>query len=200
MDNHAHMLIQTDEIKNIEIWMKKSNVSYAMYYNRKNDRVGYVFRDRYKLQTIKNQKHLYLCVEYIHNNPVKALICKNKDEYEFSSYTKIYEKNNMKIYNNIENILKQCNMQIEKNKLKNNKFELVEDKKIDKEQICKKIIYEYLNNTKLNIEYLKKHEEYLLKLMKILKYENNMSYRIMEKYLKISREKLRKLIIKDKEE
>ena len=99
MDNHSHFLIQADNVENISKWMEKSNTSYAMYYNKKNDRVGYVFRDRYKWQPIKNEKHLCLCQEYIHNNPVKAHMCKDKGEYEFSSYTKIYEKNNKKILN-----------------------------------------------------------------------------------------------------
>ena len=91
MDNHAHILIHANNIQHIENWMKKVNISYARYYNYKNDRIGYVFRDRYKVQIIKNYKHLYLCALYIHNNPVKAGICKTMEEYEFSSFSTIYK-------------------------------------------------------------------------------------------------------------
>ena len=54
MNNHTHILVQTEKMQNIEDWMRKSNTSYALYYNKIKERVGYVFRDRYKLQPIKN--------------------------------------------------------------------------------------------------------------------------------------------------
>ena len=194
MDNHAHILIETDGISYIEDWMKKVNTSYAIYYNKKYDRVGYVFRNRYKSQPIKNQKHLYLCVEYIHNNPVKAEICKTKEEYNFSSYSKIYQGNQINIQKKIEQLISQCGMQKENNKQETErKFELIEEEKENKEEICRKIIERFLEDKKLNIEELKKEEDYLKEIIRILNNENNISYRVMEKHLKMSREKLRKL-------
>ena len=56
--------------------------------NKKRKRVGYVYRDRFKTQVINNEKHLYNCILYIHNNPVKANMCKKTSEYKFSSYKK----------------------------------------------------------------------------------------------------------------
>lgn len=192
MDNHAHMLVETNEIQDIEAWMKKSNTSYAIYYNRSNDRVGYVFRDRYKAQPIKNQKHLYSCIEYIHNNPVKAGMCKNKREYQFSSYSAIYQADQTELQKKVQKILSQCMLQREE--IQEN-FELIEDERENKEEKCERIINYFLKNNKIDKEQLKKEGKYLKKIVKILKYENNISYRVMEKNLKISREKLRKLMI-----
>ena len=86
MTNHAHFLIRCDDIEKVSYLMKKTNTSYAKYYNNAEKRVGYVFRDRYKIQEIMNQKHLYLCADYIHNNPIKAKMCATPKEYKYSSF------------------------------------------------------------------------------------------------------------------
>ena len=77
MNNHAHLLMETKNIKELSKFMQKINGCYAKYYNFMEDRVGYVFRDRYKCQIIKNQKHLVQCIKYIHQNPVKAGMVKD---------------------------------------------------------------------------------------------------------------------------
>ena len=76
MDNHVHILIKEDSIERVSHFMHKINTLYAIYFNKKYNRVGYVFRDRYKSQAIYSEKQLYTCINYIHNNPVKAGICK----------------------------------------------------------------------------------------------------------------------------
>lgn len=195
MDNHAHILIHTNNIEHIEKWMKKVNISYARYYNYKNDRIGYVFRDRYKVQIIKNYKHLYLCALYIHNNPVKAGICKTMKEYEFSSFSNIYSANQLKIYSKIDKILENEKNESQLTAIKDTeeKFELVEDNLVNKHKICNNIVNEFLKSKNLTLNDLKIRRQSLIELVKILKEENYISYRIMEKHLKISREKLRNL-------
>ena len=84
MSNHAHILIHEQNIENITKYMHRVNLLYAKYYNKKNNRVGYVFRDRYKTQPIYSEKHLFTSVRYIHNNPVKANICEKANEYKYS--------------------------------------------------------------------------------------------------------------------
>lgn len=86
MDNHIHMLIFADMISDLSKTMSSVNTKYARYYNKEMNRCGYVFRDRYKSEIIIDRSHLENCIKYIHNNPVKANICKNPSEYEFSSY------------------------------------------------------------------------------------------------------------------
>lgn len=89
MSNHAHMLIETEEIKELSKYMQRLNTKYGKYYNKKYNRVGYVFRDRYRAQGIYTEKYLYNCLRYIYNNPVKAGICKNAEDYPYSNYKKI---------------------------------------------------------------------------------------------------------------
>ena len=41
------------------------NTSYALWYNKCKNRVGYVFRNRYHIQIIESQQHLFNCLVYI---------------------------------------------------------------------------------------------------------------------------------------
>ena len=68
MDNHAHLLINegTDEISRI---MKRINTSYAYYFNKRYGKIGHLFQDRFKSETIENDAQLLAVVRYIHNNP-----------------------------------------------------------------------------------------------------------------------------------
>ena len=86
MSNHVHILVYSNKIENISKYMKVVNTSYAQYYNKINNRVGYVFRDRFKSQSISNERYLYNCISYIHHNPLKAKIVNTLDEYKYSSY------------------------------------------------------------------------------------------------------------------
>ena len=86
MPNHCHMLVQVPNVDRMAHFMRCVNTRFASYYNLKNDRVGYVFRDRYKSQAIFDVKYLTNCLVYIHNNPLKAAIVSNLSDYRFSSF------------------------------------------------------------------------------------------------------------------
>ena len=92
MNNHAHFLIYCKNIEDLSKYMQKLNTSYSRFYNKINKRVGYVFRDRYLSQSILNENQLYNCINYIHNNPVKAGIINNASKYEYSSYYEFLNK------------------------------------------------------------------------------------------------------------
>lgn len=200
MDNHAHILVKIDNIEDMQKWMKKTNIGYAIYYNQTNNRVGYVFRDRYKSQVIKNDKHLYTCVDYIHENPVKANICNKKENYEFSSYISKYKANQNAVKRAVAQIFNKSIEQLDKNeKYQDSEFKFIEDEKEDKEEICKRVIEDFLKVNELRIKELNGDEKALSKIANILKYENNIPYRLIEKHLGVGREKIRRLCNKKEE-
>lgn len=86
MSNHAHFLIYTNKIYELSNFMQKLNMSYAKYYNKVNNRVGYVFRDRFLSEPITSERYLVTCIKYIHKNPVKAKIVSEEINYNYSSY------------------------------------------------------------------------------------------------------------------
>lgn len=85
MDNHVHLLVDDPEGK-ISHAIRRLATSYAMRYNRKADRVGHVFQDRFRSQPIDTERQLLEVVRYIHNNPEEAGICP-AGEYPWSSYS-----------------------------------------------------------------------------------------------------------------
>lgn len=85
MTNHAHLLLQISNIAEMSKFMKMVNMKFAMLYNYLENRVGVVFRNRFESEYIYDEKYFYNCVQYIHNNPVKAGIVKQQKDYKFSS-------------------------------------------------------------------------------------------------------------------
>ena len=85
MDNHLHLLIKEGN-DNISRIMKRITVSYVYYFNKKYDRVGHLFQDRFRSEIIDDDSYLLAAARYIHNNPVKAGLVKSAGDYEWSSY------------------------------------------------------------------------------------------------------------------
>ena len=169
MNNHAHLLLKVQAIEDLSGFMHNLNTQYAIFYNKRNNRVGYVFRDRYKSQGIYTENQLYNCISYIFYNPVKAGICKKPENYPYSNY-------------------KESKFNIKEPQLEEDFIEIDEEKKSTSQ-----IIKEYLNGEDIN--HIINNEEQLKKITTYLKLKKGISYRKIEKELGIGREKLRKLLM-----
>lgn len=84
MDNHVHLMISEGD-EDIGTTMKRITVSYVYYFNKKYERVGHLFQDRFKSEAIEGDSYVISLVRYIHQNPVKATMVKTADEYRWSS-------------------------------------------------------------------------------------------------------------------
>ena len=73
MNNHVHLLL-SDE--NLAITMRKICANYVYWFNRKYQRCGHLYQDRYKSEAIKNDSYFITVLRYIHQNPIKAGLCK----------------------------------------------------------------------------------------------------------------------------
>lgn len=192
MGNHAHILVKISDINYLENWMHKVNTSYARYYNKKNNRVGYVFRDRYKSQQIMDVKYLYNCIQYIHNNPVKADICKRQEDYDYSSFKQIYKGKN-------ENIISLLNSIVEIGYLNykdlvNEPLMFFIDENQNKEEICDIVVEQFMKKYDIKLKDLRKNKTILEQLVKTLKIDFGLSYRTIENVIGISRRTLGKLL------
>jgi len=85
MNNHIHLLLKEGE-DTIQKSLKRIGVSYAYYFNKKYHRIGHVFQDRFRSETIEDDRYLLAAARYIHNNPVKAGIVERVRDYPWSSY------------------------------------------------------------------------------------------------------------------
>jgi len=85
MDNHAHLLIYANGA-DISKVMHGINFSYAMYFNKKYERDGHLFKDRFKSLIVDNEQYLKTLSLYIHNNPTDIAGFKDcPEKYAFSS-------------------------------------------------------------------------------------------------------------------
>lgn len=91
MDNHLHLLAKIND-EDLKIIMKKLNVKFALFYNRIEERYGYVFQDRFKSEAVEDEKYLIGALRYIHNNPVKAYLTNNIVNYNWSSAKDYYNE------------------------------------------------------------------------------------------------------------
>lgn len=187
MKNHAHILFHEEKVENLTKYMHRVNLLYAKHYNKKYKRVGYVFRDRYRTQSIYSENQLYTCVRYIHNNPVKAKICNKPTEYQYSSCHKNIFYTNTQLEKNVKE-----NMYFKETK-ENTSFVFMEDYE-NKEQICKETMEEIMIKNHLTKEDLYHNEQLVVDIAKKLKVENGISYRMIETELGINRKKLKKMV------
>lgn len=92
MGNHFHFVIKGDLLE-FSRALHRTNLSYAMTYNSRRDRVGHVFQNRFKSEMIDSPEYLSAALRYVHNNPVKGNVVKEAAEYEWSSYREYFAPN-----------------------------------------------------------------------------------------------------------
>ncbi len=69
--NHFHLLLKTGNIP-IATVMRKLLTGYAVTFNRRHDRVGHLFQNRYKSILCQQDRYFLELVRYIHLNPLRA--------------------------------------------------------------------------------------------------------------------------------
>ena len=85
MDNHAHLLIRPGSLHNISCVMQAILLSYSVKYCKKYDYVGHVWQGRFEARLVESEEYLRECVDYIHDNPLKAGMVKASRGYPWSS-------------------------------------------------------------------------------------------------------------------
>jgi len=84
MNNHAHLLIEVEDIPLSKIMQGIQQV-FTQYYNRTNRTTGHVFEQRYKSFLCDKEAYLLSLIRYIHQNPVRSNF-KNGINYPWSSH------------------------------------------------------------------------------------------------------------------
>lgn len=85
MPNHYHMVLNEGENK-ISSIMASINTTYAIYFNKKYDRVGHLFQGRFRSEAIEDESYFLTAIRYVHNNPVSANMVSDISQYRWSSY------------------------------------------------------------------------------------------------------------------
>ena len=96
MPNHLHLIIRTG-LKPLSDLLRKVLTGYAIYFNHKYQRSGYLYQNRYKSILCQEDKYLLELVRYIHLNPLRARLVKDLaglEKYEWSGHLGIIGKRN----------------------------------------------------------------------------------------------------------
>jgi len=196
MSNHVHLLIKekNDQISRV---MKRINISYVNYFNKKYQQIGHLFQGRYKSEPIESENYLLTVLCYIHNNPLNASIVNDLKEYPWSSYFGYTEKSSRQAFliksedilslfspnkdRAIDLFIKYHHQNILE---KNNIIELPEENKkynqsLINEREAKQYLQNYLEKYNLNLSNLKEkeHQFHRNNLISYLKLNSNLSIR-----------------------
>jgi len=86
MPNHIHLVGEPIDPEKLSKLMQCLQRSYTAYYNKKYNKVGHLWQDRFKAKVIVKDQYLIDCVAYVEQNPVRANLVNSPQEYAFSSY------------------------------------------------------------------------------------------------------------------
>jgi putative transposase len=86
MPNHYHLLIRQNTDLPTSKLITKICTSYAKYFNKKYDRVGHLFQDKFRQALVDNDSYLLWLSAYIHQNPAVARLVDKPEMYPWSSY------------------------------------------------------------------------------------------------------------------
>ena len=93
MDNHVHLLLRLPDDR-LSSFFQSLGTTFVRWYNNKYSRSGHLFQDRFYSSAIEGGRAFLSALIYIHNNPVKANMCRYASEYRWSSIGAFYGAKN----------------------------------------------------------------------------------------------------------
>ena len=74
-----------EKLSNLSEFVREIKVGFTRYYNRRHNRRGYFWGDRFKSVIVEKGETLINCLAYIDLNPLRAGIVERPEEYRWSS-------------------------------------------------------------------------------------------------------------------
>ena len=94
LPNHVHLLLRTGQVPLTTV-MRRLLTGYAVTYNRRHHRHGYLFQNRYKSILCQEEPYLLELVRYIHLNPLRAKLVPSLevlDRYPYAGHSSLLGK------------------------------------------------------------------------------------------------------------
>ncbi len=74
-----------EKLSSLSEFMREIKVGFARYYNKRHNRRGYFWGDRFKSVIVENGETLINCLAYIDLNPLRAGLVERPEEYRWNS-------------------------------------------------------------------------------------------------------------------
>lgn len=85
MGNHVHVLAMPEKETSLARGIGGTNLLYTQYINRKYNRSGRLWQNRFFSSVVEKEPYLWAVVRYIEQNPVRAKLVKRAEDYPWSS-------------------------------------------------------------------------------------------------------------------
>ena len=85
MSNHIHLLAVPETETSLSRGIGLTNQTYTQYLNRKLQRSGRIWQNRFFSCVVGNEHYLWAVARYIESNPLKAGLVENAEDYRWSS-------------------------------------------------------------------------------------------------------------------
>ena len=99
MDNHYHLLVETPK-GNISEFMRRFNITYTSYFNKKHNRAGHLYQGRYQSILVDKESYLTSLSRYIHLNPIRVRELIDQPAKEKEEHLKEYSWSSLSGYIN----------------------------------------------------------------------------------------------------
>lgn len=86
MPNHLHLLASPSTEEGLARMMQRVGRYYVPWFNQKYERLGGLFRGRFKTSLIDSERYFMMCSRYIEFNPVRNGVVGDPLDYRWSSY------------------------------------------------------------------------------------------------------------------
>ncbi len=85
MTNHVHILVVPRKEESLARGMGSTNLVYTQHINRRYDRSGRLWQNRFFSTVIEREPYLWAVTRYIERNPIRANVVKKAEDYPWSS-------------------------------------------------------------------------------------------------------------------
>jgi len=106
------------KLSNLSEFIREIKVGFARYYNRRHNRRGYFWGDRFKSVIVENGETLINCLAYIDLNPLRAGLVDRPEEYRWNSLGYHAQTNNRDKFLSTDFGLKEYNVKSKKERFR----------------------------------------------------------------------------------
>jgi len=114
----GHIPYLREKLSSLSEFVREIKVSFARYYNRRHNRRGYFWGDRFKSVIVDKGETLVNCLAYIDLNPLRAGIVDRPEEYRWNSLGYHMQTNNRDKFLSTDFGLKEFNVKSKKERVK----------------------------------------------------------------------------------
>jgi putative transposase len=107
-----------DKLSSLSEFMREIKVGFARYYNKRHNRRGYFWGDRFKSVIVDKGETLINCLAYIDLNPLRAGIVSRPEDYRWNSLGYHVQTNNRDNFLSTDFGLKEFNVKSEKERIR----------------------------------------------------------------------------------